>query len=261
MLGLLMCAFNVLGESTSSAQHPDEHELAAMQTAQVLGAQAFRHDRAAWLATDALRELRSFKRDRRVQGWITQSREGAIQVTVIGGSTDEPVALYRATISDSGSVVGTPETLKSPEPLDAFERAAARARAKAFASNFTPCSKTYNSIVLPVDHSIDQWIVYLFPGTTKRNVVPIGGSYRLDVDLANDSAELRAYTRSCIELQNDPGAVGLMITHLMDPVPTDAHVFWSLWAGKALYVGTTPSGSFWAIENGQIRLVQRKGRD
>jgi len=50
----------------------------------------------------------------------------------------------------------------------------------------------------------------------------------------------------------------LMITHLLDPIPTEAHVFWSIWAHKPLYVATPPNGTIWVVEGSKIRLVERK---
>lgn len=43
----------------------------------------------------------------------------------------------------------------------------------------------------------------------------------------------------------------MMITHILDPVPTEAHVHWSLWADTPQYVST--EGGLWAIKDGQVR--------
>jgi len=97
--------------------------------------------------------------------------------------------------------------------------------------------------------------VYLLPATTKQGVVPIGGSYR--VSIADGAVEsTHATTRTCIALSNPKEAIGLMITHLMDPMPTEVHVFWSLWAHKSLFVATEAGN--WAIEDGKVSLVSRR---
>lgn len=261
MLVLLVWSLGAFAERVETVEPLSDSERVTIQAAESLGEQAFRHDRAAWHATDALRKLRTFRRDRRVQGWITQAGDAGITVTFVGGGEGEPLALYRATILESGTLLGEPVVLKSPQPLDEYEGSAARARALALGLPFEACGKNYNTIVLPNDAGGSKWIVYLFPGTTKNDVVPLGGSFRVDVDLSNDTSTLRAYTRSCIELQNDPRAVGLMVTHLMDPVPTEVHVFWNLWANKVLYVGTSQGGALWVLEGGRIRLVQRRDED
>jgi hypothetical protein len=90
-------------------------------------------------------------------------------------------------------------------------------------------------------------------------VVPIGGTYRLETSGSSVISQ-RGFTRSCIALQSDTSAVGLMITHLLDPVPTEAHVFWSLWASKPMYVAT-PDGTLWIVEGGKIGLVERNAEE
>jgi hypothetical protein len=66
----------------------------------------------------------------------------------------------------------------------------------------------------------------------------------------------RGFTRTCIQLQNDARTEALMLTHLLDSTPTEAHVFWNLLAGKPLYVATATNGKLWAIEQGKIKLVK-----
>ena len=113
-------------------------------------------------------------------------------------------------------------------------------------------------MVLPAtDTSGGNWVVYLLPGTTKNNVVPLGGTYRIDVS-GSEVVGQRGFTRTCISLRTDPKAVSLMITHLLDPTPTEAHVFWSLWARKPMYVSTSPNGTIWAVDGSKIRLLERK---
>lgn len=258
MLVLLVWSLGAFAERAETVDPLSDSERISIAVAENLGSQAFRHDRAAWHATDALRKLRTFRRDRRVQGWITQAGEEGITVTFIGAGEGQPLALYRATLLETGALQGEPVVLKTPQPLGEYERSAARARALALDLPFEACGKNYNTIVLPNDADGSKWIVYLFPGTTRSDVVPLGGSFRVDVDLSDETSTLRAYTRSCIELQNDPRAVALMITHLMDPVPTEVHVFWNLWANKALYVATSQNGALWALERGRIRLLQRR---
>jgi hypothetical protein len=148
--------------------------------------------------------------------------------------------------------------LESPTKLTAYESGAASARSAATTSKFQRCAEKYNSVVLPAaDASGTNWVVYLLPGTTRNDVVPIGGTYRVETNGA-DIVSQRGFTRTCIALQTDPRAVGLVITHLLDAVPTEAHVFWSLWAKKPMYVSTPPNGTVWVIEGSKIKLVERK---
>jgi hypothetical protein len=238
---------------------PDEY--AALREAEAEGASIFRHDRAAWIATDELRKLRAFRRDKRLQGWVTEDIPEGLRVTFVGGKKNEPPqALYRLDVLDDGEI-GRPVVLREPEALSDFEATALRVREAALESGFAACSKTYNSVVMPPRPSSNQWTVYLLPGTEKKHAVPVGGMHRFMIDPEQpEGFTTRAYTRSCIVLDNPPNVAALMITHLLDPTPTEAHVFWSLYARKPLYVGTM-QGSLWEVSGPSVRLVKRGDRD
>lgn len=252
-LSLVLVAASLAASADDSLpkELPPEQEVPALLSAESTGLAIYRHDQAAAVATDAAFKVRSFKKDRRINGWITQEQQGNIVVTFIDKA---PAALYRVTVSNG--VAGSLESLASPAPLTAYEAGAAAARQAALASKFEPCSANYNSVVLP-SSAEGKWLVYLIPGTTKNNVVPIGGTYRMEISGSNVDSQ-RGFTRTCISLQTDPRAAALMITHLLDPIPTEAHVFWSIWAQKPLYVATPPNGTLWVVEGSKIKLVERK---
>ncbi len=235
------------------AELPPDQEAAALRSAEATGATIFEHDRAAAVATDAALAIPEIRKDARVKGWITEERGDNIVVTFID---EAPAALFRVTVSAAGDVIGEVERLEAPESLTAFESGAVVARTVALASGFEPCSERYNSVVLPVADAPGRWVVYLLPATTRNDVVPIGGTYRVETD-GQGVLSRRGFTRSCIALQNDASAVGLFVTHLLDSTPTEAHVFWGLWVGKALFVSTPPNGTLWQVEGGKIGLVER----
>lgn len=251
-LFVVLCA---LGVTTARASEPGVPEplspqaTATLHADEVVGRAIYLNDRAAAVATDAALALDTFRKERRVRGWITEAHDDAVTVTFIDGT---PAALYRATVSDAGKLVGRVEAYAMPQPLSPFEAGAAAARAAALGAKFQPCSNRYNTVVLPLGATDDKWLVYLLPATTRHGVVPIGGTYRMTID-HNTIVAQRPFTKSCIALEDDPRAVGLMITHLLDPTPTEVHAFWSLWAHKDMYVST--NGAVWAIHDGHIRLV------
>lgn len=223
-----------------------------------MGALLYHHDRAAAAATDALLKVRGFKRNKSLEGWVTEARGDSIAVTFFGRSKDgENAAFYRVLVGADGTLMEKPSALKNPEPLSEFEADAAQARALALKSSFQPCAEKYNSVVLPVGDSREDWVIYLLPGTTNHRTVPIGGSYRINANIKNGEASVRPYTKTCVQLENDPRAVALMMTHLLDPQPTDIHVFWSTWARKPIYVSIHSNGTIWSIEGGSIRLIRR----
>lgn len=229
-------------DATSAA---DSNAISAIEST---GRTIFEHDRAAAVATDVARAERAFKRDKRVRGWLTEARDGGIVVTVVD---DTPSALYRVLVSADGEPSPL-LPLEAPTPLSAFESGAATARRLALESPFQPCSKTYNTVVLPDTSFEGGWVVYLLRATTSQNEVPLGGTYRVEV---RDGAVAghRAFTRSCVVLGRGPNVGAMMVSHIMDPMPTEAHVYWSLWADTPMYVSTEEG--LWKIEQGRVRPV------
>ncbi len=224
------------------------------------GAAIYRLDHAASIATDAMRKLDVFQHEKRVAGWLTQDKGSAVLVTFFGGASgDPPQALYRVTVADSGALVGEPAVLAPAAPLSASEVAQAAARSLALHSDFAPCSKNYNTVTVPRNKGdITTWSVYLLAGTTVQGTLPAGGNYRVDTDGAGKSIlSSRGFTKSCITLSNDKSTAALMISHLMDPTPTEIHVFLNLLSGKPMYVLTTDNSYMWSVENGKISFSSR----
>lgn len=262
-LTLVVVSFAAGAEDQLPAELTPDQEKLAIDLAESAGMAIYRHDHAAAIATDSVRSLRAFRKDKRLRGWITEESGSAIVVTFVGAPAGQPVAaLYRVVTSEYGQVVGDPVALDDPVPLTPFEASAAAARDTAVASGFEPCASKYNAVVLPSDSgSVRHWVVYLLPATTDQHVVPIGGTFRIELDSDGKTViSKRPFTRTCITLSRGGSTVALTVTHLLDSTPTEAHVFWSLWAGVPLYVMTPPNGTVWGIENGLIKLVERRAQ-
>ncbi|KLJ01925.1 hypothetical protein [Luteimonas sp. FCS-9] len=216
----------------------------ALVAAEENGRTLYLHARAIASVKAEMQRDRAMRRDRRVAGEITEARDGGIAVTVVDRT---PSAIYRAVVSPDGTLQAPVEAVAAPGELSAYESAAVRARSMAMAFDAPRCGKDYDAIAFPSSAS-DGWMAYLLPRPA-RGSVPIGGSYRLEIEGEGVVAS-RPYTRSCIALAPSPNSVGMMITHLLDPVPTDVHVFWSLWEGKPFFVGV--ENGAWRIADGRI---------
>lgn len=264
LLSALACPPWALAQEDASAPMDDAQITKALLDAEATGRAIYLHDQAAAVATDAVMALKAFRQDGkqgRLGGWITEQGEQGIVVTFLSNEP-EPRARYRATVGSEGQVVGDVEALAEPAALTPQELGAARARNTAANAEFAPCSRSYNTVVLPDPQEGGGWIAYLLPGTTKQGVVPIGGSYRLDLDASGQKiVTQRPFTRTCIALERPRGpkdmeTVAMMITHLLDPVPTEVHVFWSRWARTPMFVATSLGN--WLIEEGSITLTDRR---
>jgi hypothetical protein len=242
-----------------------EEKKAALRRAEATGLTIFEHDHAAAVATDALGALGILKSDKRLRGWITEALGDGILVTFVSGDASEtPQALYRVSVSSQGEVTGPPQELMTPQVLTEFESGAAAARLFAKDYSFQRCAEHYNMVVLPADSSASpNWVVYLIPGTQDALRVPLGGARRLEVDATGRTLiSERGFSRSCVVLGDPKGdakkrPVMLVATHLMDPVPTEIHVFWNLWSRIPLDILTISNGTVWGIEKGHISLVRR----
>ncbi|MDG2525910.1 hypothetical protein P6166_11150 [Stenotrophomonas sp. HITSZ_GD] len=222
---------------------------AGLRRAEALGERLLRLDRAAWVASDALMAAQRGRGDARVRGWITVERADGIDVVFVDAT---PAALYRVPIDADGHPAGPVDD--APPPLSAAEVAQAQARAIALAAAPPSCSGLYNPVLIPGDAD-DDWVVYVIPGTQDNAVLPLGGAWRYEVR-AGQIVMRRPFTNSCIALDNrgDGDSKAFIVSHLLDDIPTEIHVFWSLWSGKSLFV-TTQSG-VWSIEQGKISAVK-----
>jgi hypothetical protein len=265
---LLAGAFAHFGRAAESVPQelPPQEEQAALRRAEATGLMIYRHDHAAAVATDALGALGIFKSDNRIRGWITEEQgEGILIIFISGDANEIPQALYRVSVSKEGEVTGPPQELKTPQALTEFESGAAAARIFAGKYSFQPCTEHYNTVVLPADSSASpNWVVYLIPGTQDALRLPLGGAHRLELDAtAQHLINERGFTRSCVVLgdpKSDPNhrPVMLVATHLMDPVPTEIHVYWNLSSRIPLGILTPPHGTAWEISKGRISLMQRR---
>ena len=102
-------------------------------------------------------------------------------------------------------------------------------------------------------------LVYLLTPQTSNDSLPFGGHYLTEVSADGKVGPFRHFTKSCAEFpingddksKGEPNA--LIITHLLDPIPTEIHVFSSLSIHKRLYVLTKKR--VWGVEGNQIYLV------
>ena len=117
-------------------------------------------------------------------------------------------------------------------------------------------------MVLPGRKAADPVSVYfLIPQTTFQEY-PYGGHYKFDIK-DGKVIEGRAFTRSCIALplRKQGKAEALFLTHLLDDVPTEVHVFGVLNTGLPLFVGVKDGRIYSvSVSDGRpaIRLISKK---
>lgn len=259
----------MLGAAPAHAQDKDDDAPqpipAALQPAvtqaEFLGRQLYLHDRAAWLATDAmLADKRMRKLKKSVGGWLTEPTALGVRVIFIS-KDDAPRRLYEIDVDESERL--SEPTLESPTPLTAEHLAQLRARNLAISQSFMQCARKYNTVVLPSSNGMR---VYLMPGFAEHDVYPLGGYHLYEIDGAGEKIlSSRKFSNGCIEHQDSPKGLPKgakpsfgMFTHLLDPQPTEVHVFVSLHAKVPLMIMTIDNKMMWSVKSGKVELIDTR---
>lgn len=238
----------------AAAATPD----AALARAEQVGRLIYDHDQAAWYGADEMgRAVSDLPKS---GGWIVEPHDGLLRVTFFGDDSGAPRVFFWADMRGQSVVASHVVAPTEDVGLTPGQARMAQARHIALGQGKSPCTKAaFNTVVLPPESEASPVSVYLLTAMTQTGVYPLGGDYRVDVGGDGQVVGGRDFTKSCFNLDTTaapPGAVA-GITHLLDPYPTEIHVFVSLWMGKPLYVMTGPK-TVWVVDQGTIRRA--KGR-
>lgn len=213
-------------------------EQAQLERAVARGRLLFELDRAAWVGTDDMVANLPDYRSIGLSGYIVDRDGDAYSIIFYGGPADNPVAFYRGRV-ENRQVVSRQVFAAAERPvLTALQRRLVSARETANRLGRRPCGdQPFNTVVVPpeaADASID---LYLLTPQVRQGEFPMGGHFRATINADGSVGENREFTRSCLSMPRPPNAAGLFVSHLLDPVPTEVHVFTSLTAGVPLFVG------------------------
>ena len=201
-----------------------------------------------------------------IGGWIVDGDKHK-PTAIFYDKSEQPKAVYIASFDEDGEKLvssrllgpGDDRTI-APDRLKLI--AARNAGRAAFAAAKLPrCSESpYNTVVLPPETPGGPTLVYLLTPQTQKDNYPVGGHYLIEIAADGTAGAPRPFTKSCIALGAPDGKkpVALVVSHLLDPVPTEIHVFTMRAARLPLYVATSQNGKIWAIEyvNGtRIRML------
>ncbi|HEY0928268.1 hypothetical protein [Brevundimonas sp.] len=224
-----------------------------------IGKAIYRHDVAAWVATDALlAHLNGRAPVQGLAGWIVVEQGPDLLVRFVRTEGEATLPAYDIPVRDG--VAGAVTEVASGE-LSPGELARLRARNTAAANiGRLRCSAQLNNVVLP-DPDGDGWLVWLLTSTTDANIVPFGGHYRFRIS-ADGSTVVRRdmLSNSCINLpRQQEGATGrpagLMISQIVSNGPVETHVFLSLQNRLPIYV--MAGNQLFEVNGPEIRKVER----
>lgn len=230
----------------------------------------YAYDQAAWHGTDdmiaRLKAAGSYERlAPTVGGWVVEGPADAPVITFFDKGEREPHAIYRATITSGGSrvanaaLVGDDQDREvTPDQL-ALIKALRSARAQAVNQKIGLCNdRMPNTIVLPPGKAGNPTLVYFLTPQTEMNQYPLGGHWRIEVRHGS-VGKPRPFTKSCIALGSgaEKNESMVLLSHSLDPTPTEIHVFTMLTSGTAVQVLTAdPKPRAWIVyrTNGVIRV-------
>ncbi|MDY7098881.1 MAG: hypothetical protein SXU28_12145 [Pseudomonadota bacterium] len=266
----LAFAFSSPAQGQGQGQERSEAELSAEDRAAVEGALnrgllLRRYDQAAWHATDALREDVKDLGASGIRGWIVNDLEQGLEVVFYRPVADRFEAVWSGIYSE-GEVKSRTVHDASQRYLTEAEAALARAGRIPAKEEIQRCSnQPFNTVVMPTGKGDGSLYVYYLVPQASMDSLPLGGHYRFE--LRDDKiVGRRKFTNSCFAFdlggkkgKGRPAAV--TISHLLDPVPTEIHVFSTYAAQLPIYVMTTQNELIWAseISGGQprLRIVKR----
>jgi hypothetical protein len=233
---------------------------AAIGEAEAFGRLLFVHRAAQENA--AARSVRGFRRDRAVVGVLSTAVDDGIEVEFIGVDDDgAPQVRYRATTDAAGRVVGSPQRLAPAQALAPDRVPAFQVQRRAAAYPFARCGEDAGVVVLPDPAAGEGALRAYVLAQAARNAIAAGGNFRMDVAADGGIAATRGFTNTCVQLQDDPRAAAMVLTHLLDPQPTEIHVLVNLVAGRTLFLVTAENRKTWKIHDGAISLVDEGGEE
>ncbi|MGH6613045.1 hypothetical protein [Sphingomonas sp.] len=257
-LGALALATAILAvpAHAGEAAKPSVIPTADLATVAARGAEIYAFDQAAWHSTDAM-VARKLPREsmRAIRGWVVEPAGDLLTVTYYGLNGASPYAIYVADYRD-GKVVGD----RVPEPagdrsLSAQAVRMAAAHDVAVAQPFGACvERPFNTVTLPPRPGSGIIPVYLLTPMLQRDAYPFGGHHEVDVGSDGRLLATRDFSKSCVVLDSPADTKGLWITHLLDPHPTEMHVYLSLWSRQPVFVGT-PDDAVWSVNGTRIEKV------
>lgn len=255
---MLLGAVPVSAQDAGSGLPVTPVERARLDATEAIGQLIFDYDRAAWVATDAMAAAIPAAELPKTGAWVVlPGADGALVVTFYEGTQGNGRGYFDAVVKDGDVIEQKVIPISDRRPLSRVQQRMADAWKVAMVrGGHQPCAQArFNSVVLPPAAEDAPVTVYLLTPQVQRGVYPFGGHFRVDVDKDGKIVVDRAFTRACLAMESGGGGSELMaVTHLLDPMPTEMHVFLSIWIRKPILVSTT-DGRNWAVVGDRISQI------
>jgi hypothetical protein len=243
---------------------PTAEERARLVATVTRGRLLFELARAAQLTTQDLLTRVPDPTAAGVTGWVATPDGNTTTVTYYADGADGPVAVYRGQVTGGRVAARDVFTGADRPPLTPTQRRMAAARRAVEGLDARPCSGDFNVFVIPPASEAAPVEVYKISPQPGRGRYPLGGHYLATVAPDGSIASTRSFTNRCLDvdagapatqLAGAPAPQPIAVTHLLDPLPTEIHVFLSLWMNRPLLVATGNPERLWTVARGRIGLV------
>jgi hypothetical protein len=231
---------------------------AAVRTAVSRGELLYIYDEAGWHGTDDF--LANYAGLAGQAGGYVVSGDD-LDAELVFYDKSKSNAVYRAKFINRKLVKSGPAAADRVA-LTAIEKQLIAAKDKALAAfiaaNVGLCSASNpNLAALPPERPGGPVIVYIMTSSTTPDTVPLGGHYSVEVAADGSVGPIRHFTKACIDMpMNKKPPVGepvaFVVTHLLDPTPTEIHVFSSLTSKVPLIVVTSPDARMWLVDGNKV---------
>lgn len=250
---------------------PSATELAAAREAEARGAEIYAYDQAAWHSTDRMQadlKKRKWTLEKAQQegmvGYVVEpADDGLLLATYYGMKDGKTFAMARYRVRGSkvergGFLKEGDDPALSPLALRLVETRKLAVDAAIEQKAFRCSRGNPNTVVLPprADGSMPA---YVMSSAVEAGVFPAGGHYRYVFGTDGKLLSSRAFSKSCVSVdsRNVPKkAAGFGVSHLLDPQPTEVHVFVSYNVPITLFVITQSNGNLWEVARGKVTFKQ-----
>jgi hypothetical protein len=229
------------------------------------GDDLYAYDQSAWHVADAMMAAVPDATKKLMRGYITTPDAGGYRTTFYGGDGSERYRLYSALWTWSAVTKAQifPAADKVAVTAEEARLIAAKDIAVGIIHELGFCSDDPpNVAVIPGATSADPISIYLMTPQSETGAFPLGGHNRIDVKDGRIVSK-RAFTKGCITLAPKPKGgektTAMVVTHLLDPVPTEIHAFTVHTSGLPLGVGMPDGAMYWlSRKDGKIVATREK---
>lgn len=244
----------------ASAQNAEERT--RLDWVQQRGRLIYELDRAAWVTTDDLRERIRDPQAAGLRGWTVERDGSAYVVSYYAGDGDARGVAYRGRVENRRVVSRELFAEGARPPLTALQRRLADARNAVARMALRACvNSPFNTVVIPPETPEAPTDVYALTPQVRNGHFPFGGHFRATLTPGGEIAAERAFTNSCLEMpvpgRGQPRVAGLGIRHFLDEIPTEIHVFLSIWTGFPLFVAAGEPQRTWIVRPDRIELMDQ----